>query len=87
MVYLETPTNPTLKITDLQEVARVTHLHGAMAVTDNTFCTPYLTQPLEHGFDVVIHSMTKYLGGHGDAIGGALAGSSEIGRASCRERV
>jgi methionine-gamma-lyase len=78
IVYLETPTNPTLKITDLQEVARVAHLHGAMAVTDNTFCTPYLTQPLEHGFDVVLHSMTKYLGGHGDAIGGVLAGSSEL---------
>jgi methionine-gamma-lyase len=78
MVYLETPTNPTLKITDLQEVARVAHLHAAMAVNDNTFCTPYLTQPLEHGFDVVLHSMTKYLGGHGDAIGGVLAGSSEL---------
>jgi methionine-gamma-lyase len=78
IVYLETPTNPTLKITDLQEVARVAHLHGAMAVTDNTFCTPYLTQPLEHGFDVVLHSMTKYLGGHGDAIGGVLAGSGEL---------
>jgi methionine-gamma-lyase len=78
IVYLETPTNPTLKITDLQEVARVAHLHGAMAVTDNTFCTPYLTQPLEHGFDVVLHSMTKYLGGHGDALGGVLTGSSAL---------
>ena len=78
MVYLETPTNPTLKITDLKEVARVAHLHGALAVTDNTFCTPYLTRPLEHGFDVVIHSMTKYLGGHGDALGGVLAGPSDL---------
>ena len=78
MVYLETPTNPTLKITDLQEVARVAHLYGALAVTDNTFCTPYLTQPLEFGFDVVLHSMTKYLGGHGDALGGVLAGSSDL---------
>jgi methionine-gamma-lyase len=78
MVYLETPTNPTLKITDLRGVARVAHLHGALAVTDNTFCTPYLTRPLEFGFDVVIHSMTKYLGGHGDALGGVLAGSSDL---------
>ncbi len=78
MVYLETPTNPTLKITNLKEVARIAHLHGALAVTDNTFCTPYLTRPLEFGFDVVLHSMTKYLGGHGDALGGVLAGQGDL---------
>lgn len=78
LVYCETPTNPTLKITDLQAVARLAHGVGAMAVADNTFSTPYLTRPLEHGFDAVIHSMTKYLGGHGDALGGALLGSSAL---------
>ena len=78
LVYMETPTNPTLKITSLKAVAALAHAVGALAVADNTFSTPYLTRPLEHGFDAVIHSMTKYLGGHGDALGGALIASSEI---------
>lgn len=78
LVYLETPTNPTLKITDLAEVSRLAHTVGALAVADNTFSTPYLTRPLEHGFDVVLHSMTKYLGGHGDAIGGVLASKADL---------
>jgi methionine-gamma-lyase len=78
LVYMETPTNPTLKITSLKAVAALAHAVGALAVADNTFSTPYLTRPLEHGFDAVIHSMTKYLGGHGDALGGALIGSGEL---------
>jgi methionine-gamma-lyase len=78
LVYLETPTNPTLKITDLRVVAQLAHGVGALAVADSTFSTPYLTRPLEHGFDVVIHSMTKYLGGHGDALGGMLIGSFDL---------
>ncbi|MBB6099633.1 methionine-gamma-lyase [Deinobacterium chartae] len=77
MVYVETPTNPTLRVHDLAEVARRAHAVGALAVADNTFASPYLTRPLEFGFDVVMHSATKYLGGHGDAIGGVLVGSSE----------
>lgn len=80
MVYVETPTNPTLRITDLGKAARIAHGVGALAVTDNTFATPYLTRPLEHGFDLVVHSATKYLGGHGDAIGGVVVGRADLMR-------
>ncbi len=78
MVYIESPMNPNLRILDLTRVAAIAHQVGALAVTDNTFSTPYLTRPLEFGFDVVLHSMTKYLGGHGDAIGGAMCASAEL---------
>ena len=71
LVWVETPTNPLLKIVDLTAVARIAHHHGLIAVCDNTFATPYLQRPLEHGFDVVVHSTTKYLNGHSDAVGGA----------------
>jgi cystathionine gamma-lyase len=71
MVWVETPTNPLLKLVDLSAVARVAHARGLIAVCDNTFATPFLQRPLEHGFDVVVHSTTKYLNGHSDAIGGA----------------
>jgi cystathionine gamma-lyase len=71
LVWVETPTNPLLKIVDLTAVARIAHRHGLIAVCDNTFATPYLQRPLEHGFDVVVHSTTKYLNGHSDAVGGA----------------
>ncbi|AFZ66598.1 trans-sulfuration enzyme family protein [Deinococcus peraridilitoris] len=78
MVYVETPTNPTLRISDLREVARLAHRVGALAVADNTFSTPYLTRPAEHGVDMVLHSATKYLGGHGDAIGGVVTGHADL---------
>ncbi|AEB12409.1 trans-sulfuration enzyme family protein [Marinithermus hydrothermalis] len=78
MIYVETPSNPTLRITDLAEVARIGRARGILTVADNTFATPYLTRPLEHGIDLVLHSATKYLGGHGDAVGGILAGPKEI---------
>jgi len=71
-VFVETPTNPLLKICDLAAVASLAHAAGARAVCDNTFATPYLQRPLAHGFDVALHSVTKYLGGHSDVIGGAL---------------
>ena len=71
-VYVESPTNPLLRICDLAAVARVAHEAGALAVCDNTFATPCLQRPLALGFDVVLHSVTKYLGGHSDVIGGAL---------------
>lgn len=77
MVYVETPCNPTLKIHDLARVAALCSARGIVSVVDNTFATPYLTRPLELGIDLVLHSATKYLGGHGDAIGGVLAGSAE----------
>ncbi len=73
MVWLETPTNPLLTCIDIEAVAAVAHEHGALVVVDNTFATPYLQQPLRLGADVVVHSATKYLGGHSDVVGGFLA--------------
>ena len=71
LIWVETPTNPLLKIVDLAAVAAVARRRGILCVCDNTFATPYLQRPLEHGFDIVVHSTTKYLNGHSDAIGGA----------------
>ena len=78
MVYLETPTNPTLKLSDLSYVAELTAGRDLFTVADNTFATPYLTRPLEHGFTFSLHSATKYLGGHGDAVGGVLVGPAAL---------
>ncbi|MFZ5885279.1 MAG: cystathionine gamma-synthase [Chloroflexota bacterium] len=74
LVWLETPTNPLLRITDIRAVAEVVHAHPnkPLLVVDNTFATPYLQRPLELGADIVVHSMTKYLGGHSDVVGGAV---------------
>lgn len=72
LVWVETPTNPLLDVADLGALAGVAHDHGALLVVDNTFASPYLQQPLGHGADVVVHSTTKYLGGHSDVVGGAL---------------
>ena len=73
MVWLETPTNPLLTCIDIERVAALAHERGALVVVDNTFATPYLQQPLAFGADVVVHSATKYLGGHSDVVGGFLA--------------
>lgn len=73
MVWLETPTNPLLTCVDIAAVADIAHRHGALVVVDNTFATPYLQQPLAHGADIVVHSSTKYLGGHSDVVGGFVA--------------
>ena len=72
MVWLETPSNPLMKIVDIARVAELTHAHGALLVVDNTFASPFLQQPLALGADVVVHSTTKYIGGHSDVIGGAI---------------
>lgn len=72
MLFLETPTNPTLALTDIEAAAGVSRAHGLRLVVDNTFMTPYLQCPLELGADVVVHSTTKYLNGHSDSIGGAV---------------
>jgi cystathionine gamma-lyase len=72
MVWVETPTNPLLKITDIAAVAKETWEKGAFLVVDNTFATPYLQRPLTLGADIVLHSTTKYIGGHSDALGGAV---------------
>ncbi|HWH25573.1 MAG TPA: cystathionine gamma-synthase [Pseudolysinimonas sp.] len=72
VVWLETPSNPLMKITDIAAVSQIAHEHGAIVVVDNTFASPYLQQPLALGADVVVHSTTKYLGGHSDVLGGAV---------------
>ncbi len=72
LVWAETPSNPKLKILDLAALAELAHEHGARLVADNTFATPYLQQPLALGADLVVHSTTKYLGGHSDVVGGAV---------------
>ncbi|MEV6289055.1 cystathionine gamma-synthase [Streptomyces sp. NPDC051896] len=76
-VWVETPSNPLLGITDIAAVAQVAHDAGAKLVVDNTFATPYLQQPLSLGADVVVHSLTKYMGGHSDVVGGALIVSDQ----------
>ncbi len=77
MVYVETPSNPLLRLTDLAAMAEIAHAAGTLLVVDNTFATPYLQRPLEHGADLVLHSLTKYLGGHSDVVGGALCGQDD----------
>src|SRR6266571_4941098 len=73
LVWVETPSNPLLNIVDIRRAAEATHAAGALLAVDNTFATPYLQQPLELGADLVVHSTTKYLGGHSDVIGGFVA--------------
>ncbi len=77
MIWVETPTNPLLSIADIASLAEVAHDAGARLVVDNTFASPYLQQPIRLGADVVVHSTTKYLGGHSDVVGGALVAASE----------
>jgi cystathionine gamma-lyase len=72
LVWIETPTNPTLKIVDIEQAASVAREKGAICAVDNTFATPYLQNPLDLGAHIVCHSTTKYIGGHSDAIGGVL---------------
>ncbi len=77
MVWIETPSNPMLKIIDISAVARIAAVAGAITVVDNTFATPYIQRPLDLGADLVLHSATKYLGGHSDVIGGLIATRSD----------
>jgi cystathionine gamma-synthase len=74
LVWIETPTNPLLKVLDIQALADIAHTRKALAVVDNTFASPYLQNPLAHGADLALHSTTKYLGGHSDVVGGAIIG-------------
>lgn len=78
LVWIETPTNPLLQVLDIAAIAAVAHSRGARLVVDNTFASPYLQQPLKLGADIVVHSTTKYLGGHSDVIGGCVIGSKEL---------
>jgi cystathionine gamma-synthase len=77
MVWVESPSNPMLRIADIAALAELAHAHGAFLVVDNTFATPYLQQPLVLGADIVVHSTTKYLGGHSDVVGGFVATSQQ----------
>ena len=74
LLYLETPTNPTLKVVDIARLASTAHSAGAIVVTDNTFATPINQRPLQLGSDLVVHSASKFLGGHADALGGVICG-------------
>jgi cystathionine gamma-lyase len=79
LIWVETPTNPMLKVADLAAISRIAQERGILTACDNTFATPILQRPLEHGFDVVMHSATKYLGGHSDVVAGMLVtGNAEI---------
>ncbi len=77
-VYLESPTNPTVKVVDLGRLAAVAHRHGAVVIVDNTLATPINQQPVKLGADLVIHSATKFLGGHADALGGVVCGDADL---------
>ncbi|CAG0965563.1 partial cystathionine gamma-lyase, partial [Gammaproteobacteria bacterium] len=77
MIWAETPTNPMLKLVDLAKIGKFAHKHGLIFVVDNTFCSPMLQRPIEHGAGIVVHSATKYLNGHSDMVGGiAVVGES-----------
>jgi cystathionine beta-lyase/cystathionine gamma-synthase len=78
LVWIETPTNPLLQILDIAALAELAHTHGALLAVDNTFASPYLQRPLSLGADLVVHSTTKYLGGHSDVVGGAVIGRKEL---------
>ena len=78
MVWIETPSNPLLSVTDIAAIAAVARTHGTLLVVDSTFATPIATRPIELGADIVVHSLTKYIGGHGDAMGGSICGSEEL---------
>jgi cystathionine gamma-synthase len=78
VLYLETPTNPTLKVVDIERLAEAGHKAGAFVIVDNTFATPINTNPLSLGADLVVHSATKYIGGHADALGGVLCGTQAL---------
>jgi cystathionine gamma-synthase len=77
LLWVETPSNPLLKVSDLATLAEIAHAHGALGICDNTFATPVLQRPFEHGFDLVMHSTTKYIGGHSDVAGGAIIAAEE----------
>ena len=72
LLYIETPTNPTIEITDIQKMADIAHKHNILLCVDNTFCSPYTQKPLDLGADIVLHSITKFINGHADVVGGAL---------------
>ncbi len=87
LVWLETPTNPMLKLADLQAIAKLCRARGIISVCDNTFASPIVQRPLEHGVDIVVHSTTKYMNGHSDVIGGMAVVGAEPHQQAWRERL
>jgi cystathionine gamma-lyase len=87
MIWVETPSNPLLKLIDLAAVAKIARAHDLIAVADNTFATPWIQRPLELGFDIVVHSATKYLNGHSDMVGGVVVVSAEPRLQALSERL
>lgn len=85
LVYVETPSNPAMQVTDIAGAARIAHEHGALLAVDNTFASPYLQKPLDLGADVVLHSVTKFINGHADVVGGVMATKDEKLLRSLRE--
>lgn len=82
MIWVETPSNPLLQLTDLRGIAEIAREHNLMTVCDNTFATPWIQRPIEHGFDIVVHSATKYLNGHSDIVGGIAVVGDNAGLAA-----
>ena len=78
LVFIDTPCNPIMRLTDIEAVAKIAHAAGARVIVDNTFATPVATNPLALGADYVMHSLTKYIGGHGDAMGGSVSGRTDL---------
>lgn len=78
LVYVESPSNPAMQVTDIAEVASIAHEHGCLLVVDNTFASPYLQNPLDLGADVVLHSITKFINGHGDVVGGVIVAKDPV---------
>ncbi len=78
LVYFETPSNPNMRLVDIARVSNAAKMHDLLVVVDNTYATPYLTRPIEFGADLVVHSATKYLGGHGDLVAGMVAGRQDL---------
>ena len=85
MVFIETPTNPLMRVVDLGRAAEIAHAHNALLVVDNTFLSPLLQRPFEHGADIVVHSTTKYLNGHSDSVGGVVVAREAATAARMRE--
>ena len=85
-VWIESPTNPLMNLVDLEATAQAVHRHGALAICDNTFLSPYFQRPLECGVDIVVHSTTKYINGHSDVVGGAVGPILPNGSGFCRTR-
>ena len=77
LIYLETPANPTIQLTDIKKVSELAHKHNILVCVDNTFCSPYLQKPLDLGADIVLHSLTKFINGHADIVGGVIVAKEQ----------